>query len=117
MFFLMNEQLLTDWPIFFDALNLNCRLLPDSPTPGLEVIDLFGSGHHGIWLPVPKFPSHELIEATGHYADALDRHVYLVIGPPEFPRAKQWSDGFWYREGAVGISLAPSSARFGDIPP
>jgi len=117
MFLMMNEQLLRDWTIFFGALGLNCRELQDALTPGLEVLDLFGHGQHGVWLPVPKFPRHGLIEDAGHYADALDQHVYLVIGPPEIPQVKQWADGFLYAEGAVGIALAPSSARFGDMPP
>jgi hypothetical protein len=117
MFLLMNEQLLTDWTIFFEALGLKCRQLSDAPTPGLEVHDLFDPGKHGVWMPVPKFPEHSLIEDGSRYADLFDKHVFFVIGPPEPPQVKQWEDGFLYAEGAVGISLAPSSAGLGDTPP
>ena len=108
----MNE-IISQWTIFFEALDLKCRELQEAPTPGLEIANFYGDGKHKVWMPVPKFPQHGLIEDASHYADDLGQHVYLVIGPPEVPQVKQWPDGFLYVEGAVGISLAPLSASLG----
>lgn len=113
----MNEQLLIAWDTFFKALGFSCRRLHDAPNPTLEVINFFGNSKHMVWMPVPVFPKHGLIEAAGRYADSLDWPVYLVVGPPEIPQVKQWPDGFLSAEGAVVLSFAPSSDRLGDVPP
>jgi hypothetical protein len=112
----MDEQLLTKWTIFFDALRLQTQRVTDTPSPGLQVLDLYGPGQHVVWLPVPKFPEHTLIEDAGRYADRLGKPIFVVIGPPEPPQVKLWEDGFMYAEGAVGIALSPSSAWLGGEP-
>jgi hypothetical protein len=110
-----SEQLLSSWTMFFEALRLKSRRLRHAPCPGLEVLDIFDNGNL-IWLPVPAFPKHDLLQHAGHYADSLDENVQLVVGPPELPQVKRWPDGFVSVEGAVAVTFAPTSSWLGESP-